>query len=57
MKTHTINDPLHVYDVSFNFTMGVASPSQDRIVDLATRLTYWTMQWQDLIFVLDDMAI
>jgi hypothetical protein len=57
MKCHTINDPFHVYDVSFNFTMGVASPSQDRIVDLATRLTYWTMQWQDLIFVLDDMAI
>jgi hypothetical protein len=57
MKSHTINDPFHVYDVNFNFTMGVASPSQDLIVDLATRLTYWIMQWQDLIFVLNDMAI
>ncbi len=57
MKSHTINDPFHVYDVNFNFTMGVASPSQDLIVDLATRLTYWIMQWQDLIFVLNDMAL
>lgn len=57
MKSHTINDPFHVYDVNFDFTMGVASPSQDLIMDLATRLTYSTMQWQDLIFVLNNMAI
>jgi hypothetical protein len=57
MKSHTINDPFHVYDVSFDFTMGMASPSQGLIVDLATRLTYWIMQWQILVFVLNDMAI
>jgi hypothetical protein len=57
MKSHTINHPFHVYDVNFDFTTGVAWPSQDLIVDLVKMLAYWTMQWQDLIFVLNDMAI